>query len=335
MGIFDKRVRCKPYEYDHLMSVRDAITDSRWHAEEYLAEISNDVQEYNTILTEEEKSLVKNAMLAISQIEVESVKMFWSKIGDWLPKPEVSMVGSTLAENEVTHFESYSLLLEKLGLNDEFEKLLQNDVIQDRVNYLTKYLKGSGDNVKEFRVLQLVLFALLVENTSLFGQFYVLKSFRKNKNLLKGIDSIVLATQQDEMVHALFGVELISIIKDENPEWFNDDFYQKIYRACKKAYDAEENIIDWMFEKGDLPFISASEVKEFIKHRINVSLEMMGGLPIFNPHQETLDKTKWFDIESSGYVRNDFFNTKSRNYNKKTVTTNDIRGAIKRINEMV
>lgn len=335
MGIFDKRIRCKPYEYEHLMSVRDAITDSRWHAEEYLAEISNDVQEYNTVLTEEEKSLVKNAMLAISQIEVESVKMFWARIGDWLPKPEVSMVGSTLAENEVTHFESYSLLLEKLGLNDEFEKLLQNDVIQDRVNYLTKYLKGSGDNIKEFRVLQLVLFALLVENTSLFGQFYVLKSFRKNKNLLKGIDSIVLATQQDEMVHALFGVELINIIKEENPDWFNDDFYHKIYRACKKAYDAEEKIIDWMFEKGDLPFITALEVKEFIKQRINISLEMMGGLPIFNPNQDILEKTKWFDVESSGYVRNDFFNTKSRNYNKKTVTKNDILGAIERVNAMV
>jgi len=315
------------------MQVRDAITDNRWHAEEYLSEISQDIQDYHTVLTEPERNFVKNAMLAISQVEVETVKTFWAKIGDWLQKPEIAMVGATLAENEVTHFEAYSLLLEKLGLNDEFDKLLQNDVIQNRINYLTKYLKGSGDNVKEFLVLQLILFSLLVENTSLFGQFYALKSLRRHKNLLKGIDNVVLATQQDEMVHAMFGVELIKIIKEENPDWFNEDFYKKIYRACKKAYEAEEKIIDWMFEMGDLPYISAAEVKEFIKQRINVSLDMMGGLPIFTVDPVLIGKTKWFDEESMGYIRNDFFNTKSRNYNKKLVTKDDILSAIRRFND--
>lgn len=332
--IFEKRVRFKPYEYD-LDRYRVAIRTSRWHVEEF--NFSEDIQDFKTTMNSKEKSLIKNTMLAISQIEAESVKTFWANIGDWLPKPEVAAVGITFAENEILHGESYSMLLEKLGFNNEFEKLLKNEVITGRINYLSKYLRGSSDNVDQFNTLKLALFSLFVENVSLFGQFLVIKSFRKNTNKLKSIDNVVLSTQKDELVHAQFGVELLRIIKEENPSWFNDDFYNKIYRACKKAYDAEIRIVDWMFEKGDLDFLSAHDVKEFLKRRFNSSLEEIGGKSIFTDlDEESAKKTLWFDEEISGYIRNDFFNTKSANYNKINVTVEQIKTALNRFkNEMV
>ena len=127
------------------------------------------------------------------------------------------------------------------------------------------------------------------------------------------------------------------MIREENPSWFNDDFYNKIYRACKKAYDAEVKIVDWMFEKGDLEFISAHDVKEFLKRRFNSSLEDIGGTKIFTDlDEESSKRTLWFDEEISGYIRNDFFNTKSANYNKINVTDEHIKNALNRFkNEMV
>jgi ribonucleoside-diphosphate reductase beta chain len=270
-------------------------------------------------------------MLAISQVEVESVKTFWSNIGEWLGKPEIAMVGTTFGENEITHFEAYSMLLEKLGFNEEFERLLENEVIADRINYLSKYLRGSGDNVQEFNTLKLALFSLFVENVSLFGQFLVIKSFNKKKKKLKSIDNVVLATQKDELCHAQFGVELLRIIKSENPDWFNEAFYVKIERACKKAFEAECRIIDWIFEQGDLDFLTAFDVKEFLKRRFNSSLEDIGASKIFTDIDEaSREKTKWFDEEIIAYIRNDFFDTKSTNYNKKIVTRKDIKNAVKR-----
>ena len=44
------------------------------------------------------------------------------------------------------------------------------------------------------------------------------------------------------------------IIKEENPEWFDEEFYKLINSACKKAYIAECGILDWIFEKGELDF---------------------------------------------------------------------------------
>lgn len=332
--IHEKRVRFKPFEYKELLLYRKAIKESPWNAEEF--DFGEDIQDFNVHLNEVEKSAIKNTMLAISQIEAESVKTFWSKIGDWYPKPEIAMVGMTFAENEVIHSESYSMLLEVLGFNDAFEELLNNPVIDGRINYLTKYLKGSADNTKQFNVLKLTLFSLFVENVSLFGQFLIIKSFCRKNKMLKSIDNVVLATQKDELCHAQFGIELIKIIKNENPDWFDDEFYDKIYRACKKAYKAEESIIDWIFENGELDFLSKHDVKEFIKRRFNSSLEDIGGVKIFEIDEESKKRTKWFDEEIYSYIRNDFFVNKSTNYNRKSVTIEHIRKAIQRIkNELV
>jgi len=79
--------------------------------------------------------------------------------------------------------------------------LLQNPVIQGRVDYLTKYLKGASDNSDENYTLTLTLFSIFIENVSLFSQFVVIKSFNKYMNCLKDIDNVVQATQKEETLH--------------------------------------------------------------------------------------------------------------------------------------
>lgn len=328
------RVRFKPFEYSHLYQYRTAIRTSRWHAEEF--DFGEDIQDFHTKLADIEQTAIKRTMLAVSQVEAENVKSYWADLKNWLQKPEIAAVGLTFAENEIVHSESYSMLLEKLGFNDEFETLLENEVIAGRVNYLTKYLKGSGENVHEFNTLKLVLFSLFVENVSLFGQFLIIKSFCKEKNLLKSIDNVVLSTQKDELCHSQFGIELIKILKEENPQWFNDEFYHKIELACKKAFKAEIGIIDWIFEEGELEFLPKYDVIEFIKRRFNDSLVQIGANPIFDEDVASKQRTKWFDEEIYAYIRNDFFNTKSSNYNKVTVTKNQIIAGVERFkNELV
>ena len=103
-------------------------------------------------------------------------------------------------------------------MNNEFDNLLENPVIQGRVDYLTKYLKGASDNNNENYTLTLTLFSIFIENVSLFSQFLIIKSFNKYMNCLKDIDNVVQATQKEEQIHALLGVYLIKQIqKDINP----------------------------------------------------------------------------------------------------------------------
>lgn len=323
MGIFDKRVAFKPYEYPELMEYRNAIKHSRWDVEEF--NFDSDAYEFNHSLTPQEREAVKRTLLAISQIEV-SVKTFWSKLGDHIPKPEFNSVGITFAENEVVHSEAYSKLLEVLGFNDEFDLLLQNPVIKGRVDYLTKYLKNSGENAKQVYTLNLALFSMFIENVSLFSQFAIIKSFIDKKNLLKEVDTVIEATMKEEVIHAQLGMHVILLIKNEYPEWFDKEFYDKIYRACKKAYDAELEIIDWIFEEGEIESVSKEAVIEFIKSRFNESLIQIGGTAIFEINDSVLSELYWMIEAIYGYVRNDFFNTQGTNYTKfqKAITSKDL-----------
>jgi ribonucleoside-diphosphate reductase beta chain len=314
MSIFDKRTAFKPFEYPELAEYKNAINHSYWLVSEW--NFMSDIHDFSVRLTDVQRSAIKNAMLAISQIEI-SVKKFWTKLGDRFPKAEFEQVGVTFGESEVRHADAYSHLLEVLGLNNEFDQLLENPVIQGRVDYLKKYLTGAADNSNEKYTLTLTLFSIFIENVSLFSQFVIIKSFNKHLNCLKDIDNVVQATQKEEVIHALLGVYLIKQIQKEFPEWFNEEFYAKLYRACKKAFEAECNIIDWIFEAGELDFLPKDVVKEFVKNRFNESLEMIGGQNVFEVDQEKLEQLKWFNVEILAEVNTDFFHKKPVTYSKK------------------
>jgi len=56
---------------------------------------------------------------------------------------------------------------------------IQNPVIQGRVDYLTKYLKGASDNSNENYTLTLTLFSIFIENVSLFFTIRYHKIFQQ------------------------------------------------------------------------------------------------------------------------------------------------------------
>ena len=127
-------------------------------------------------------------------------------------------------------------------------------------------------------------------------------------------------------VHAMFGAAIIKYIRDEFPDWFNDHFYDKLYRACKKAYESECRIIDWIFEAGELSFLPVDVVKEFTKDRFNESLEMVGGQKMFEVDAAKLAHVKWFNDEIHADVNTDFFHKKPVTYSKfsKSITAEDL-----------
>ncbi len=321
--IFKKRINLKPYEYPELAEYVNAIRHSYWLHTEF--NYTSDVQDFKVNVTPSERNALKNTMLAISQIEV-AVKMFWADIYKRLPKPEIGSVGVTFAESEVRHHDAYSHLLELLGLNNEFERIFDIPVINNRVRYLNNALETAKSEDNRDYTRSILLFSLFIEHVSLFSQFLIIMSFNKYKNLFKGISNAVEATSKEEQIHGLFGIDLIKIIKHENPDWFDEQLTQDIYTACKEAYEGEEQVIEWIFEKGEFDFLPKDQIKEFIKNRLNNSLVSIGMKRIFTVDDKLLEKTEWFNDEIIATKHNDFFNKRSINYNKrsKSVTGDDL-----------
>ena len=151
-------------------------------------------------------------------------------------------------------------------------------------------------------------------------------AFNKHKNMLKGISNVVEATSKEEQIHGDFGIDLIKIIKNENPEWFDFKYEFKVQNMCKTAYEAESAIIDWIFEKGEVDFLPKKQIKEFIKDRFNRSLTSIGVKEVFETDSKLLNETEWFNDEIIGTKHVDFFVKRSINYSKKTqsITAHDL-----------
>ncbi len=321
--IFKRRLNLKPYEYPQLIEYKEAIQHSYWLHTEF--NYTSDIQDFKVNVSEAERNAIKNAMLAIAQVEV-AVKTFWGDLYHRLPKPEVGSVGYTFAESEVRHHDAYSHLLEILGLNSEFEKIEDIPELFQRVDYLTKGVTLARTGSDKDYALSILLFSLFIEHVSLFSQFLIIMSFNKYRNIFKGISNVIEATSKEEQIHGLFGVELINIIREEKPEWFDDKLECAVIEACKEAYRSEEIVIDWIYEAGDLDFLSKNVVKEFVKNRLNKSLENIGYEPIFDVDEKMVEQTDWFDDEIVATKHVDFFVKRSINYSKRTrsITGDDL-----------
>jgi ribonucleotide reductase beta subunit family protein with ferritin-like domain len=228
--------------------------------------------------------------------------------------------------SEVRHKDAYAQLLRILGLENEFQTVIEIPAIKNRISYLAKYLDGTRSKENKMYTKSVLLFSLFIEHVSLFSQFLIMMSFNKEKNLFKGISNVVEATSKEEEIHGNFGSELINIIKEENPEWFDEEFEQLIVSACHKAYAAECGILDWIFEHGELSFLSKDTIKYFIQNRFNNSLSRIGMKPVFKVDFTEIEKTLWFDVEILSTKEDDFFYKKSTSYNKKqkSITEDDL-----------
>lgn len=321
--LFKKRTTLKPYEYPELSEYVDAIRHSYWIHTEF--NYTSDIQDFKVNVKQNERTAIKNSMLAIAQIEV-AVKTFWGDIFKKIPKPEIGAVGYTFAESEVRHHDAYSHLLELLNLNQEFDKIYDIPQVIKRVRYLEKtVITAQSEEDKEY-ALAVLLFSLFIEHVSLFSQFLIIMSFNKYKNLFKGISNVIEATSKEEQIHGLFGIDLINTIREEHPEWFDEKMKKIIEDACIEAYETEKELLQWIFEDGELDFLPKEVVEEFIKNRLNNSLKSIGYEKLFEVDEKKVELTDWFDDEIVATKHGDFFVKRSINYNKrsKSITSDDL-----------
>jgi ribonucleoside-diphosphate reductase beta chain len=321
MSIFTERKNYKPFEYSHITDpLINAMWAGHWTHNEF--NFLNDVQDYKTKLTEDERGVVKRAILLTSQVEV-AVKSYWSNIGKLLPKPEIADMGAVFGGVEVIHSKAYAEILTKLGLEDEFEELFKEKVVTGRVDYLSKYVNKIYKNDHKNICYSLVLFTLFTEYTALFSQFYIILGFNRFNNVLKDVANVVQYTSKEENLHAEGGIGLLLEIKKENPKLFDEEFTSKIQEEVLEAFKAESDLIDWILGDYENGFLSKDILKTYVKRRLNECLDKMDMSTAFELDEELSSKTAWMDEEVYASALTDFFHKRPIDYSKKMKTYNE------------
>ena len=312
--IFDEQIARKPDHYPWTSECIEAMHNGFWTDKEF--NFQSDVQDFKVNLNDQEREMITRSLSAIAQIEV-AVKTFWAKIGENLPHPSIVDMGYVMANVEVIHNNAYERLLKVLDMEHIFEENLKLDIIQNRVKYLRKYLKKHYKDARKQYVYSLVLFTLYVENVSLFSQFYTINYFNRFRNMFKDTSQQVAYTSREELIHAMAGMKLINVIREEHPELFDEELTERIRSECIEAYEAEAKIVDWSVNGYQSKNLTSGIVKNFIKNRLNDSLIQIGIKPVFDDIDiSSIEKTTWFSEDVLGNTATDFFSRRPIEYSK-------------------
>lgn len=236
--------------------------------------------------------------------------------------------GKMLIAGNCRHADAYANLLELLGLNGEFENIDEIPALNERITYLKKHNQYALTGRDKDYITAVLLFSSAIEHISLFSQFLIIMSFNKYKNLFSGVSNAIEATSKEEQLHGEFGVALVNVVREERPEWFNKELAEEVYDVFKLAYESENRLLDWIFEYGELDFLPKSTIQDFLKNRLNNSLESVGLERIFEVDMAEVNKTDWFDDEVVASSHKDFFYKRSTNYTKRSqsITADDLFG---------
>jgi ribonucleoside-diphosphate reductase beta chain len=319
--IFTLRTTLAPYEYPEMLEFIKPIQSTYWVHDEI--NFDKDVQDFKINLSSDERHLIGTILKTFAMTEVFVADEFWGKIGEYLPKPEVQIVAASFTENEWRHALAYKRLNEVLGL-DDFEAFLEDEVAMAKFANLTKIGKDHEGNPSRSDVAKtLAIFGAFTENVCLFAQFATLRSFSTNgRNLLTNVGDIIDWSQFDEFQHARVAMWLFNKIIQENPEIWTDEFKSDIYTAAKITFDLERDLIDQMFERGDLPNLKKRDLVNYMKYRINLSLETIKLKPIFNVDADRLSELEWFEVKFKVDSHKDFFARRVTDYTKNLVEFN-------------
>lgn len=322
---FDSRAAFKPFDYTEAVRFKQAIQKSAaaWTASEF--DFVSDSHDMRVHLTPAEQSAAVRSVLAISQIEVD-IKKFWKRFGDRMPRAEFDQVGVCFADSEVRHADAYSKLLDATGLNDRFRTVTEVPAIARRIQYIADGLKTAATGRDRDFAKSVAVFALLIENVSLFSQFAVVKSFARKTGRMQNLDNTVQATIKEELVHATFGAWVTNLIRAERPDWFGPEFYNEVADICRAAVAAENDILDWIFAEGPVRSVSRPALTELVKERVNVGIQWIGGTPIFDVDAGLAAELDWFREELVAPVDVDFFHKKATTYTTRAVTAEDLFG---------
>jgi ribonucleoside-diphosphate reductase beta chain len=314
-GMFETQISRKPDNYPWTKEFMESMWKGFWTADEF--NFTSDYAQFKTVLTPQERDVMIRALSAIGQIEV-AVKTFWTNVGNTLPHPSIRDLGYVLGHNEVIHNMAYEKLLTVLGLEEVFEKNLENPIVKGRVDYLRKYAEKvyKEDEKRQF-IYSIALFTMFVEGVSLFSQFYIIMNMNKNHGYMKDTAQQVRYTRQEEMIHMQVGIKIINTLRKEYPELFDDEMIQRIHEECLDAITHEREVIKWILGDYETEEVSVDILDNFVRKKITIALSQIGitdhGITY---NDELLKVTKWFEDGQQGLTITDFFSSRPVEYSK-------------------
>jgi len=290
--------------YDKALEFNKAQASHQWTADQI--EVDGDLMQYHTEFTDSEKHGINTVLKLFTLYEIH-VNNYWiDVVYRNFPQHEIRMAATTFAAIESQHGLFYDKVNKGLGLSSkEFHlSFLEDPDMKERHEFIGRSLALGNSGNDEDLAVSLATFTF-IEGVILYSSFAFLISFQHSpKDKLKNTFTGLSYSVRDEALHADFGSWLFNTFTKEygiSMESIKD----RIVDIAEQSLKVEEKIIDNIFSAGKIEGITDTQLKNFVKSRINKKLKDIGIDPIYEVSYNPV--ASWFYKKINQIELTDFF----------------------------
>ena len=294
----------KPFKYPWAVELSKKHEEIHWIEDE--AELSEDVQDWKTKLTDSEKEFITHVLRLFTQSDVQVGENYHELLIPKFKNNEVRNMLSSFAAREAVHQRAYALLNDTLGLPDEdFHKFLEYKEMADKIDFMKE-----GETNSHTGLALALAQSVFNEGMPVFASFVMLLNFQRFGKM-KGMATIVEWSIRDETIHVQGNSKLFREFCEEHPRIVNDELKSKIYSMAENAVKLEEKFIQLAFKGNEVQGLTKKEVRDYIRHIADRRLLQLGMKPLVNQKKNPLP---WLDWVLNGASHDNFFEKRVTEY---------------------
>lgn len=308
ISLLTPSVGYKPFRYPWAYTYWQTQQRVHWLPEE--VPLGEDVKDWGTKLTPEERSLLTQIFRFFTQADIEVSDNYMDRYSQVFKPTEVKMMLGAFANMETIHIAAYSHLLDTIGMPEtEYQAFLQYKAMKDKHDFFQSFSVHNPSEIAK----TLAVFGGFIEGLQLFASFAMLMNFPRF-NLMKGMGQIVTWSVRDESLHCEGIIRLYHQFVQE--QWGSRpplDVQESIVESCRTVVSLEDEFIDQAFNLGPVRGMTGEDIKNYIRFIADWRLTQLKMDPIYHIKTNPLP---WLAPLLNGVEHTNFFEQRATEYSK-------------------
>ena len=307
----------RPMRYPHFYDLYRSAIRNTWTVEE--VDFSTDLVDLQRRLLPAEKHLVQRLVAFFATGDSIVANNLVLNLYKHLNAPEARMYLSRQLFEEALHVQFYLTLLDSYipdvkERERAFAAIHNVPSIKAKADFCFRWIDSlhtlerleTRADRRRF-LMNLIAFACAIEGLFFFAAFaYVY--FMRSKGLLNGLASGTNWVFRDESMHMQFALEIVDVVRREEPELFDDELKRDVVRMLEDAVECETLFAQDLLGQG-VPGLSTRDMRAYLEFVADQRLSNLGLAPRFggrNPFgfmelQDVQELSNFFERRVSAY----------------------------------
>ena len=307
-GPIDKLMCVSPLKHTWAREVWKVMCANSWFPAEI--DLSRDVKQYRT-LTDSEKWAYDKGLAFLSNLDGIQLNNLTGNIGRYITSPEVNMCITRQAFEEANHVDSYATMIEAISANphDIYMMFARDGVLSKKNDYIMRQSEILGEEYTPRNFALAVVANIILEGIYFYSGFLTFYTLANSGKMLGSADMIRFI-QRDELVHLSLFVRMFETLRVENPEIFDESFFEAVNVLFKEAVELEASWGKYLI-KGGILGLTDTIIDGYMQWLADERLKLMGLPKIYG----TKNPVEWVvEFSNINGEESNFFESKVKSY---------------------